>query len=88
MSVVSICLVYILVLWPRALQYKLPASFFLGFFLFVLILWFVVVLSGEPKQKQGRGFVDRHLVQPPVILLLAAPRRFLFWFFGGFGCSV
>ena len=27
--------------------------------LFVLI---VVVLSGEPKQKQGRGLVDRKLV--------------------------
>ena len=34
-----------------------------------------VVLTGEPKQKLGRGLVDRKLVQAPVILLLAVPRR-------------
>ena len=52
-------------------------------FLFVLILLFVVLLSDEPRQNQGRGLVDRKLVQappppppfPPVILLLAVPRR-------------
>ena len=33
--------------------------------LFVLFLLFVVVLSGEPKQNQGRGLVDRKLVQAP-----------------------
>ena len=35
----------------------------------VLVLWcdaFVVsVLSGEPKQNQGRGLVDRKLVKAP-----------------------
>ena len=29
------------------------------------VLLFVVVLSGETKQKQGRGLVDRKLVQAP-----------------------
>ena len=43
-----------------------------------LFLLFVLVLSGEPRQKQGQGLVDRKLVQappPPVILVLAVPRR-------------
>ena len=54
----------------------------------VLFLLFVLVLSGEPKQYQGRGLVDRKLVQaPPVILLLAVPRR-LFCFGGDFRCDV
>ena len=52
-------------------------AFCLCFIRFVLL--FVVVLSGEPKQNQGRGLVDRKLVQAPppspVILLLAVPRR-------------
>ena len=30
--------------------------------LFVLFLLFVVILSGEPRQKQGRGLVDPKLV--------------------------
>ena len=44
---------------------------------------FVIVLSGEPRQNQGRGLVDRKLVQAlPVISLLAVPRRlFCFGFF-------
>ena len=49
---------------------------------FVLVLWcdaFVsIVLSDEPSQNQGRGLVDHKLVKaplPPVILLLAVPRR-------------
>ena len=44
------------------------------------VLLFVVDLSGEPKQNQGRGLVDRKLVQappppPPIISLLAVHRR-------------
>ena len=47
---------------------------------FVLVLWcdafVVIVLSDEPRQNQVRGLVDRKLVKaPPVILLLAFPRR-------------
>ena len=34
-------------------------------------LWFddfvVIVLSDEPRQNQGRGLVDRKLVQPPQV---------------------
>ena len=47
----------------------------------VLVLWcdaFVeIVFSDEPRQNQGRGFVDHKLVKAPplVILLLAVPRR-------------
>ena len=77
----------ILALWPPTLQNQLPALLFV---LFVLFLLFVVVLSGEPKQNQWRGLVDRKLVQAPppppapptptpVILLLAVP-RWLFCF--------
>ena len=33
--------------------------------LFVLFFLFVVVVSGEPRQKQGRGLVDHKLVQAP-----------------------
>ena len=71
----------ILALWPLALQCQLPAL------LFVCVLLVFVVrrcLSGEPKQNQGRGLVDRKLVQGPspppipplpVILLLDVPTR-------------
>ena len=49
-----------------------------------------LVLSDEPRQNQGRGLVDHKLVQaPPVILLLAVPRRlFCFGSLGGFRCGV
>ena len=52
---------------PPALQCQLPALFLL----FVVFLP-TFGLSGEPKQNQGRGLVDRKLLQalpPPVILL-------------------
>ena len=65
-------------------------SFVLYSFCFVV----GVVLSGEPKQNQGRGLVDRRtLVQAPpppshsnfiAGLSKAAP---LFWFFGDFICG-
>ena len=57
----------ILALRPPALQCQLPALFLL-FVVFLPTLGF----SGEPKQNQGRGSVDRKLLQalpPPVILL-------------------
>ena len=40
---------------------------------FVLFLLFVVVLSGEPKQKQS--WSTANYVNPLVILLLDVPRR-------------
>ena len=51
--------------------------------MFYSFFLFVVVLSGEPRQKQGRGLVDRKLVQAPqYFLLLVVPRRlFCFGFF-------
>ena len=63
-AVLSICLIRILALRPPVLQFQLPALL-LVCVLFVLFLLFVVVLSGEPRQKQGRGLVDHKLVQAP-----------------------
>ena len=63
--------------------------------LFVLFLLFVVVLSGEPKQIQRRGFVERKLFQappppPPRSNFIAGRPKaaLLFWFFDGFRCGV
>ena len=40
------------------------------------VLFFVVVLSGKPKQKQGRELVDCKLVEAiAASSLLAVPRR-------------
>ena len=88
-AVVSICLIRILALRPPVLQFKL-SSLFLACVLFVLFLLFVVVLSGEPRQKQGRGLVDRELVQaPPSNVIAGRPKAaLLFWFFAGFRCGV
>ena len=61
---VSICLIRILALRPSILQFQLPALF-LVCVLLVLFVLIVVVLSGEPRQKQGRGLVDCKLVQAP-----------------------
>ena len=57
----------ILALWPPALQCQLSALLFVCVSFVLFFFLFVVVLSGEPKQKQGRGLVDRKLVQavPP-----------------------
>ena len=65
----------------------IPATHFAFRLWFIgLVILFVVVVSGEPRQKQGQGLVDHKLVQaPPVILLQAA---LLFWFFGGFRFGV
>ena len=46
------------------LHFQLP-SLLLVRVLFLLFLLFVVVLFGEPRQKQGRGLVGRKLVQAP-----------------------
>ena len=55
-SVFAVCifLYVILALWPPVLQFQLPALLFVCV-LYVLFLLYVVVLSGKPKQKQGRG---------------------------------
>ena len=43
----------------------------------------MVVLSGEPKQYQERGLVDRKLVQAPTYFIAGHPKAaLLFWFFG------
>ena len=63
-SIVYICVIHTLVLRPPVLQFQLPALLLICV-LFVLFLLFVVVLSGEPRQKQGRGLVDHKLVQAP-----------------------
>ena len=57
--------------------------------LFVLFLLFAVALSGKPKQNQGRGLVDRELVQAPSNFIAGRPRAALLcWFFGDFRCGV
>ena len=85
---VSICLIRIIVLRPHVLQFQLPALL-LVCVLFVLFVLIVVVLCCEPRQKQGRGLVDRKLVQaPPVIFIAGRPKAaLLFWFFGDFRCG-
>ena len=50
---------------------------------------FVLVLSGEPRQKQGRGLVDRKLVQAPSNFISGRPKAApLFWLFSDFRCGV
>ena len=75
----------ILALWPPVLQFQLPALLFVGIS-FVLFLLFVLVLSGEQKQKQGQGLVKGKLVQaPPSNFIAGHPKvALLFWFFGDF----
>ena len=91
-SIGSICFIRVLALRPPVLQFELPALL-LVCVLFVLFLLFVIVLSGEPRQKQGRGLVDRKLVQappppPPVIFIAGRPKAaLLVWFFGDFRCG-
>ena len=49
----------------------------------------MVVLSGEPKQNQGRGLFDRKLIQAPSNFIAGRPKvALLFWFFGDFRCGV
>ena len=59
-------------------------EFRLGFIRFVLLF---EILSGEPKQNQGRGLVDRKLVQATHGGSSSRPTAaLLFWFFGVFRC--
>ena len=53
----------------------------------------VIVLSDEPRQNQGRGLVDRKLVEapppPPSNFIAGRPKAaLLFGVFGGFTCGV
>ena len=75
-------------MWPPARRYQLPTLLFVCV-LFVLFFLFVVVVSGEPMQKQGRGLVDHKLVQaPPVIFIAGRPKAaLLFWFLSDFRCG-
>ena len=55
------------------------------------VLLFAVALPSELKQKQGRGFFDRKLVQAyaPSNFIASRPKAdLLFWFFGDFRCGV
>ena len=70
---------------------QLPALLFVGAVFVSFLLFVVFLLSGEPKQNQGRGLVDRKLVQapPPSNFIAGRPKAaLLFWFFGGFRCGV
>ena len=59
------CLLCLFVLYV-ILASSIPAARFAFYLcLFSLFLLFIVVLSDEPKQNQGRGLVDRKLVQTP-----------------------
>ena len=60
MSTVSTCLVCNSSIVATCPSYQLPALLSVCV-LFVLFFLFVVVVSGEPKQKQGRGLVDHKL---------------------------
>ena len=65
-------------------------AFCLCFICFISVL-FVLVFSGEPKQNQGRGLVDRklHVVQAPSNYIASRPKAaLLFWFFSDFICGV
>ena len=67
--------------------------------MFSVFEWFVlvlscdvsvlIVLSDESKQNQGRGLVDHKVVKAPSNFIAGRPKAaLLFWFFGGFRCSV
>ena len=59
---------------------QLPALLFVC----VLFVLFVDVLSGEPKQNQGRGLVDHKLVQAVIFIAGRPNAALLFWFFGDY----
>ena len=78
----------IIALWPPALQYQLSALHFVCV-LFVLFLLFIIDLSGEPKQNQGRGLFDRKLVQPFSNFIAGRLKAvLLFWFLDDFRSGV
>ena len=46
-------------------------------------------MSEEPRQNEGRGLVDRKLVEAPGIFIAGRPKAaLLFLFFGDFRCGV
>ena len=60
---------------------------------FVLVLkcdvFVLIVLSDEPRQNQGRGLVDRKLVQALSNFIAGRPKAaLLFWLFSDFRCGV
>ena len=73
--------------------------YLIGLFLFLWCDAFVlIVLSDEPRQNEGRGFVDRKIVilKPPPppppphpsCFIAGRPKAaLLFWFFGDFRCG-
>ena len=87
MSFVSIYLVCNSSIVASCPSIQLPDLLFVCV-LFVLFLLFVVVLSDEPKQNQGRGLVDHKLVLAPSNFIAGCPKAaLLFWFFGEFRCK-
>ena len=49
----------------------------------------LIVLSDKPRQNQGRGLVDRKLVNAPSNFIAGRPKTApLFWFFSDFRCGV
>ena len=54
----------ILALWGPCPSIQLPTLLFVCV-VFILFSFFVVVLSGKPKQNQGRGLVAYKLVGAP-----------------------
>ena len=49
----------------------------------------MVILSGEARQKQGRGLVNRKLVQTLSNFIAGRPKAaLLFWLFSDFRCGV
>ena len=90
----SICLIRIIALRSPVLQFQLPALLLICVLL-VLFVLIAVVFSGEARQKQRRGLVDRKQVQapspppPPAVIFVAGRPKaaLLFWFFGDFRCG-
>ena len=73
---------------------SIPAARFAFCLCFIRFVFVVrCFFSGEPKQNQGRGLVNRKLVQdrppPPFNFITSRPKAaFLFWFFGGLRCGM
>ena len=91
-SIVSKCLVLDSSIVATRPSISAPALFFVCV-LFVLILLFGV-LSGEPKQNQGRWLIDRKIVRalpspPPSNYIASRPKAaLLIWFFSDFRYGV
>ena len=74
----------------RALYGSTPAARFAFCLCFHCFVYAVrMCLIGESKKNQGRGLVNRKLVQPPSNFIAGRPKAaLLFWFFGVFRCGV